>query len=306
MNKTYVFYHDDFDGHCAAAVYKFSTELDKEDVELVLTPIQYGYDPEKTFGELTKEDHVVFLDFCPERDDFSTIADLCYVTVIDHHSSRSWVKDFEDKKGVHVSFDTSKAGCELTWNFCFNTTERPMPPAVWMVGRYDVWDHSDQRVVPFVTGLNLLITDPATEDGYEFWKACFETVDCLPVDAPLEEKAKRMQWDAVMQVLNMGQIAHMYRCGLAEDREKSLHDMTIDGHKFLMLNSKLSDSYDFPTHKVTDDYFGYGWYYWDGSKWKFSLRSDNGNDLTTVEGVNGHPGAAGLAMDEFKDPYMFL
>lgn len=314
MDKTYVFYHDDADGHCAGAIYKFHHEQTPEaerTTELIMSTIQYGYDSAKTFPVEEQSVHYVFLDFCPKREDVQMLHDRGHtIVIIDHHKSSEWVKELDttgkkDPVYIRVYHTLFQSGCELTWDTLMDG--KKLPPAVWMTGRWDMWDHkADERIVPFVTGMRLILTDPATEDGYEFWKACFDTLDCLPADAPEEEKAKRMHWDVVMQLINMGQVAQMYRSAIAEDRIDNLHDMVIGGKKFLMLNADLKDSYDFPVYKVTDDYFGYGWYKWSGNLWKFSLRSTGENDLTSIEGVGGHKNAAGFAMFGFQDPSIYL
>lgn len=311
MPSTYVFYHEDADGHCAAAVFKYSCEQSGQNEELDLRAINHGYDADKMFGDLETGARLVFLDFCPPEEDLKALHDKGFpIVVVDHHKSSEWAKDYDTtgtntKPYIRVYHSIYQSGCEITWGTFMG--EAKMPPAVWMTGRYDVWDHqADERIVPFITGMKLIITDPVTEDGYEFWKACFETIDTLPADAPDEERAKRMKWDVVLQLINMGNVAHMYRLGLAEERERNVHDMVIEGKKFLMVNSKLSDSYDFPMQKLDDSYFGFGWYYWDGKEWHFSMRSEGDNDLTTVAGIRGHKNAAGFTMYGFQDPSIYL
>ena len=296
MSKIVVFYHNDADGHCAGAIYKqFIMDKDPlmKDTVLEMHEINYGYTYDWMSVLISGADLIVFVDFCPTQKDMEDLLNKNIpLEIYDHHKSSEWVKTVPDITVHHLS---DQSGCQIVWDLCYPT--KPMPPAVWMVGQWDLWKHDDPRVVPFVTGLRMLITDPSTEDGYEFWKACFDTADCLPADADPEEKAKRMKWDVVMQVINMGQVAQMYRAGIAEEREKQLHDFIIGGKKFLMLNTKLQDAYDFPTNKVTDEYFGYGWYWWDGTRWIVSVRSLGDNDLTSV-GFHGHKNAAGTSISE--------
>lgn len=316
MTNVVVFFHDDADGHCAGASYKYLTEQSSNEHQMKLVPIKYGYDTSwlklQVFTDSGTVDKVVFVDFCPRKEDFMDLHSYVDVCVFDHHKSSEWVKEFDTRDSgndfkTEVNHDNNKAGCEIVWDVLKALDTTPVPPSVWMVGRYDVWDHCDERIVPFVTGLRLLITDPSTEDGYEFWKASFETLDCLDNNASPEQKAERMRWDVVLQVLNMGHIALMYRAGLAEEKTKMIHDMKIGDKMFQMVNSNLFDDYDFPADEVDEDkYFGYGWYYWDGKAWKFSLRSTGDHDLTTIEGVQGRPSSAWFKSKDFNIPLVYM
>lgn len=309
-----VFYHHDADGHCAGALWKYHNEsLGDKAKSLVMHEISYGYNYDETLAPFVgAEGHrFVFLDFCPTKEDFAKIKGHNPMIVIDHHATSEWAKaeevSLKEANSVQVYHKIGVGGCELTWQTLFDDTLR-VPPAVWMVGRYDVWDHSvDKRIVPFVTGLTLLITDPAEEDGYSFWKACFETFDTLPATATPEERAKRMKWDVVMQVLNMGITAHMYREASAERLSKHLHEMTLCGKKLIMLNADLKDTYDFPyVEDLESRYYGLGWYYWTGKKWNVSLRTTTeDNDVSAIAktfGGGGHKGAAGFSNDNFNFP----
>lgn len=294
----YLYHHNDLDGHCSAAIYKYRAEKDG-DSSLILREINYGYKYEEAFGDLTKDDEVVFVDFCPEKEDYDKlVATVNKVTVYDHHKSRSWI----NTEGNF--FDDSKAASMIVWEALF--PEQPLPPSVYATSMWDTWQHdADPRIVPWHDGCQLLITDPATEDGYAFWENTFENTAPIPENMTEEERAARMQWDTVMQVINMGMIVSMYKSCKAEANQKNLHDMTIDGKKFLMLNTKLSDSYEFPP-VIDDSYFGYGWYWWTGSEWIFNLRSKGDNDLTSIPGVGGHKNAAGFHMYNFPDASIYL
>ena len=85
MPSTYVFYHEDADGHCAAAVFKYSCDQNEE---LDLRSINYGYDSDKMFGDLEAGARLVFLDFCPTEEDLKALHDKGFpIVVVDHHKS---------------------------------------------------------------------------------------------------------------------------------------------------------------------------------------------------------------------------
>lgn len=153
MPSTYVFYHEDADGHCAAAVFKYSCDQNEE---LDLRSINYGYDSDKMFGDLEAGARLVFLDFCPTEEDLKALHDKGFpIVVVDHHKSSVWAKDYDTtgtdtKPYIRVYHSIYQSGCEITWGTFMG--EAKMPPAVWMTGRYDVWDHqADERIVPFIT-----------------------------------------------------------------------------------------------------------------------------------------------------------
>ena len=317
-SREVVYYHNDADGHCSAAIWKYHHELQKGSTELVLREINHGYKQEELFDGLQTTDHVVFLDMRPTDLDFGSLGEhVETVLIIDHHkTTQSMLTGFEntahypalDYALQNSVVDTTKAASELVWEYCFKGTN--IPRSVWLVSKYDMWQHDeDERIVQFATGLKLLITDPNTEDGYEFWKYTFENSEDIPAQLSPEEKANRMRWDVVFQVINMGQVAQMYRTSVAEGKEKYLHDMVIDGKKFLMLNDKLNDSYDFPLPKDMEGYFGYGWYFYTGDSWVFSLRSTGENDVANIAGAHsggGHKNAAGFHMWGFPDPDIYI
>lgn len=88
---------------------------------------------------------------------------------IDHHISA--IKEYDASKlsNTIAILDENLAGCELTWNFIFPW--RKMPLAVKLLGRYDVWNQSDQNywndvILPFQYGFRTHDTLP----GSIIWK----------------------------------------------------------------------------------------------------------------------------------------
>jgi len=78
------------------------------------------------------------------------------IVIIDHHTTAiedikklGWFPD-----GV---LDTSKAACELTWEYFY--PYKSMPIAVKYLGRYDVWDHSDIHTELFQYGMRYMGLD---------------------------------------------------------------------------------------------------------------------------------------------------
>jgi hypothetical protein len=145
------------DGICAAAIVA-STSPD-----IILRPVDYGFP--FPWGELRPTDEVIMVDFSLQP--FEEMVRLSQLvsefTWIDHHSSV--INEYEKWKGsceINGVQKIGPAGCELTWNFYF--AGMPVPPAVSLLGRYDVWDLNwSPQVLPFQYGIRLSDTSPRSE-----------------------------------------------------------------------------------------------------------------------------------------------
>ena len=100
--------------------------------------------------ELIEGETVYVVDFCFSNiKDMEWLRDLCDLHWIDHHKSAiEKMGDFECD-GLR---EIGKAGCELTWEYLHPAS---MPITVKLLGRYDVWDHADERVLPFQYGIRM-------------------------------------------------------------------------------------------------------------------------------------------------------
>jgi uncharacterized protein len=166
--KVLCIYHNaDLDGICSAAiVYDYFNC--QEDV--ILYGMNYGDDFPWSFvdkEEMTEEDcipydKVVMVDFSLSKEDMRRLNNLVELIWIDHHASV--VNDNKDIQGIR---DVNHAACELTYMY-FNSGY--IPKAVRLIGRYDVWDHSDKETIPFQYGMKLYNLGPANSD----WKNLFD------------------------------------------------------------------------------------------------------------------------------------
>ena len=158
--RTYVFYHNaDFDGVCSAALFlKKWKEVSSASEPLILhsEPVTYGinYGDKFPWDILKPEDHVFMVDFSLPMEDMKRLNDtVAQFTWIDHHKTAigaSAEVGFTPSKGV--SCDITQAACELVWWYLF-PSERELHPVVKLLGRYDVWDHSDPDTLPFQYGM---------------------------------------------------------------------------------------------------------------------------------------------------------
>jgi len=154
---TRCYYHSDLDGRCAGAIVKYQVP----DCEM----IQIDYGDELPWEELEGET-VYMVDFhMNDVGDQLRLDEICKKVIwIDHHKSAvDNLDEIAKHRGLYKTeafvVDDGRAGCELTWEWFHG--RKAMPLAVHLLGRYDVWDHSDQRVVPFQYGMRMRDTRPS-------------------------------------------------------------------------------------------------------------------------------------------------
>ena len=81
------------------------------------------------------------------------------------------------------SLEIGKAGCELTWAHLFS---EPIPRAVHLLGRFDVWDHDDPQVQAFQYGVRQYDdTRPSNDELWDTLLGDYDVSDEI-VDATIE------------------------------------------------------------------------------------------------------------------------
>ena len=141
--KRIVYHHLDEDGWGSAAVIK----QQYPDVEMV--GCIHGRNVEFVSGY----DEVYVVDYCFAPDEMKQLHDNNNKFIwIDHHESA--IKSITEKyEGIQ---DTSKAGCELTWDY-FHQEEEPR--IIFHIGDEDIWRFSDKRSPAFMLYMNALFTE---------------------------------------------------------------------------------------------------------------------------------------------------
>jgi oligoribonuclease NrnB/cAMP/cGMP phosphodiesterase (DHH superfamily) len=156
------FYHSaDLDGHCSGAIVKRAFP------SCEMVGINYGHDfPWET---IKPEEQVFMVDFALQPFlDMIRLEGMCHLTWVDHHQTaisdaikHNFTPDGRRSVGM--------AGCELTWRHLF--PEKQIPRAVYLLGRYDVWDHSDEDALPFQYGMRQL--GDTRPDNQSLWSRLF-------------------------------------------------------------------------------------------------------------------------------------
>jgi len=281
MSNVCLYHGVDLDGFCGGAIY--AKYMEKEGLEHELIPANYGWDlPWEKFQDA----HVTMIDFSmqPWRE-FDRLMRLAkHVVWLDHHKSA--IREYEQNEAhpewgtLSTKLDVTKAGCELAWEYYFE--DQAMPQAVRLIGRYDVWDHADDDVLPFQYGMRLYDLDPA--DNWSKW------ADYLDGDISPEVCCPRIQegHTVLRYQTREDTIAAAAAC-FAIDWE-GLHWLAANrGGR----GSKFFDS------KWDDEHFdGMMSFSWNGETWTFGLYSTNPDiDCGAIAkrwNGGGHPGAAGF------------
>ena len=259
------YYHSaDLDGHCSGAIVKYKFP----DAELF--GINYGQP--FPFDKISKDDTVIMVDFSLQP--FSEMVKLTDIIGfdnfiwIDHHQTA--INDannydmtdpdihYEDPS-IHISFSdmcdgfrsTAFAACELTWLHFFE--DRNIPDGVHYLGRYDVWDHRNDNVLPFQFGFRLNDTDP---DNQYLWRRVFDDYNLDHLES------------IIAQTINDGITVLKYQTQEnAKYCNSCAFEVNFEGHKAIAINKMLTNSQLFDS-------------VWDESKYNFMIafgRREAGN-----------------------------
>jgi len=264
------FYHkSDLDGHCAGAIVKQfhpgceMIGVDYNDVPPV--PPEIGHN------------EVVFVvDFSFPVDTMLMLHDVGHLVWVDHHKSAiEKMEGHEDIPGIRA---VGKSGCELTWECLYS--DEPMPDAVRLLGRYDVWDHRNPDVLPFQYGLRH--EHDTSPENTLLW-------GLLLADSP----------GVVYRVTKTGQTILKYQVAQDAMYAKGMaYEAELEGLRAIVINkaytnSKIFDAvYDPEKHDIMV-VFGVK-----PGEFKYSLYSDKPeHDVSKIAvkfGGGGHAGAAGF------------
>ncbi len=277
--KTLIYYHDDMDGKCSAAIVGKAL---KDKTEIIYMPLMHD-----THVELPKNIweywRVYILDFTlPERqmDELCTLFPRTDVIWIEHHISQlvKYETKYSHLEGIRKN---GTAACELTWNFMYGKDSK-LPLAVKYIADRDVWKIDDENTMFFYEWLTTVNTDPSSCTTWDFlWTG------------PLNKYIGRGK---LLRDVRMSQ--------MKRDITSLGYESEISGHKCLKANYSSFESISDAGHYICDD-LGYevAWIYYNkknnlGKKVIInSLRSNGDVDVSEIAatyGGGGHKGASGF------------
>lgn len=202
-----LFHSKDLDGHCSGALVKMAYP----ETELVGIDYADGKNAEMLICEHNLADAEVWMvDFSLQP--FSEMLKLlegCEKLIwCDHHkhaidellngeTREAQLALTYTRERFETFIDSKLAGCELTFKALERNPligEKNTPRFVKLLGRYDVWDHSNNDTVPFQYGMREIETDPCnlvwSRKEFNIWQALindhqtqrnnnlFERIDC--------------------------------------------------------------------------------------------------------------------------------
>ncbi len=271
------FYHSvDLDGKCSAAIIKLAYPLCQ------LFGIDYG--DAFPWDTIDPDEVLYMVDYSLQP--FSGMERLAGMVThfhwIDHHKSA--IDEYEEAGGPAISGirDTKFAGCELVWKYMFPSD--PLPEAIELLGRYDIWDHTNKNILPFQYGMR---SKPDTEpENMAFWGNLF-----------LASSPK------VGEIIKDGRAIMAYEKTQNDQyMKKFAFEVEFEGLKFIAAN-KYGSSQMFESVYNPEMYDGMMCFQkMMNGRWTISIFTDNADiDLGAIakkNGGGGHAVAAGFQCDE--------
>ena len=276
--KTLVYYHNDMDGKCSAAIVN---KLLKDITNLIFVPLTYD-DKVELPTDIWAYWRVYILDFTlPERqmDELCTLFPRTDVIWIEHHITS--LEKFESKYGHFEGVrKNGTAASELTWKFMYGK-DSVLPTAVKYIADRDLWKIDDEYTMYF----------------YE----CLTTVDNHPTSSTWD-----YLWNGSLRsFIERGMILRIARIEQMKRDILSLgYESEIDGYKCLKANYSSFESISDAGGFICDDLkYPVAWIWHvkknnSGQMVKIhSLRSNGDLDVSEIAvkmGGGGHKNASGF------------
>jgi uncharacterized protein len=262
----YCIYHAaDLDGKCSGAV----TKSYYPDCKM----IGIDYNQKLELSQFNKEDEVYMVDFSLPHPQMIELSNRCKLVWIDHHVTSLDI-DLSKFNGLALISDQKSAACEITWRYFYG---EPLPRAIKLLGRYDVWDHKDPLVLPFQYGMRSFQNNP----GDKIWRDVFS-------DTSIREIVDRGQ-----AILNYIEEENLILCN-------HTFELEFENLTFIALNNCLGNSKVFDS--LADRYHHKMIFRFNGDLWTFSIYSTS-VDMSHIAkkyGGGGHAGAAGFSSKIFR------
>lgn len=267
-----VYHSADLDGHCSGAIVGRHFKGDCEFLGM-------DYGKEFDWHKLNEHDKIVMVDFSLPPDEMSKIHAWSLEKSwrefiwIDHHKTAIEAID----NTIKGSREIGCAACELAWEY-FN--REAIPETVRLLGRYDVWDHEDPKVLPFQFGARLYVTAP--ERNLDFWENWF----CSFPQKVLDEGI------TVLRYIKQDNAKYVSACAFETE---------LKGHRCIAVNKALANSQTFDSIWDEDKYDVMLTFSRKKGFWTISLYTTKDSvDVSAIAkelGGGGHKNAAGFTCD---------
>jgi len=267
------FYHNsDLDGKCSAAIVK------RKFPEADLCGINYG--DKFPWEDIRKDMTVIMVDFAlqPFEEMLGLLKECKELIWIDHHKTA--IEACKASGAFIPGLQLEGFGaCELTWRHFFPND--PFPEGVLLLGRYDVWDHSNRLTLPYQYGMRVGEWDP----GAAAWELIFRNSPIVFADI-VKAGSTILEYETKQNAIKA---------------EAMCFEAMIDGLHVIAANQGLTNSQFFDSVWSPEKYKAMITFHYRGGKWHFSLYSTRDDvDVSAVAkayGGGGHKGAAGFQID---------
>jgi len=268
------FYHSaDLDGHCSGALIKMAYP----NCEMI--GINYG--DEFPWTTIKQGELVYMVDFSLQP--FSgmlRLDNICQLVWIDHHKS-----SIEEATQLQWNIDNKKlkvgiGACYLVWQYI--NKGLLIPTFIKLLAEYDVWNHSDPRILPFQYGMRQIKnTNPENQD---FWLSLFDV-----------EMVNRIGENGAIILDYQNSENEKYASACAFKTE-------LDGLKCVTINKMLTNSKVFDSVWDESKYDAMMSFGFRKGQWTVSLYSTKDtvdvSEIAKNRGGGGHKGAAGFQCEE--------
>ena len=279
-----IYHIKDLDGRCSGAIVK------KYIPDCEMIGLDYG-DP-CPWDKFNEDDEIVMIDFSlPFKDMMRLNGMVTRFVWIDHHKTA--IEEHEKYKeeirgnGIFNPYLSEElSACELTWAYFYNDEigvidESHIPYGIRLLGRYDVWDHSNPDVVLFQLGM--LSYDTSVES--DIW-----------------EEALGDNEDFISNTIWIGKRVQKYIDNMHKWNMRFSFPFKFEGVRFICINNVTTGSPQFDSVWDPDKYDAVMVFYMQpDKKWSFHLYTTKKDiDLSVIAskyGGGGHPGACGFKLD---------
>lgn len=234
-------------------------------------PMHHGDAPPEVAGK-----YVYICDFSLPKDILLKMAaEAASLVVLDHHKTAE-----QDLKDLDFCvFDMNRSGAALTWDYFFN--DNKPGSRHWIIDYIqdrDLWHWK-------------LADSKEISDAIFSYPQTFETWDEMAAKSPFALAAE-------------GKAISRYKQKQIDSCMKAAYPTLFDGHEVMAVNTSLHHS-EVTTFLSELRTFGISWSLMDNGKYRYSLRSSNGFDVSAIAkkfGGGGHAAAAGFISDQFLLP----